>query len=320
MRDIIAWLQETGQRAGPLLDAALSAAEAEDARACTRASHGAALVFMRRFFEAVGRAEESDDLSQVVSRAASVDHYFERVRDAADLVQAAKRGQRAAACEEILDALREIRLLSGERAGTALGFKKHSPEHGPPLSEFVVHSTTVERASSIFAHGALYSFAECVRRGLLSGDPPGVKLLLDPRRCAEFVIFGNADPIHYAGEKVANAHRKGWIDEGLEEDYQPSVRLFFRTSDLRALPGYEDDGCHILMVRDAVGLDHLVWAVFPTAEAMEAAFASVTDERRRKCLAERCLVAPAECCVDPRSYVRETNAMVVARVTEGKER
>ncbi len=315
MHDIVAWLRETGRRSGPLLDAALSAAEAGDARACAQASHAASLVFMRRFFEAVGCAEESDNLSELVSRAASVDHYFERVRDAAGLLQAAKLGEGAAECEGILDALKEIRLLSGERAGTALGFKKHSPEHGPPLSDFVVHSTTVERAVSIFAHGALFSFAECVRRGLLGGEPPGVKHLLDPRRCTEFVIFGNADPIHYAGEKVANAHRKGWIDEGLEEDYEPSVRLFSRSADLQALPGHEDDGCHILMVRDTVSLDHMAWAVFPTAQATEAALCSVADERRRETLARRCLVAPAECCVDPRSYVRGTNEVVVGLIS-----
>jgi len=321
LTSIIEWMRETGRQAGPSVDAALSAAEAGDARACAQASHAASLIFMRRFLEAAQCVEESDDLSQLVSVAAPLDHYFERVKHASELLQATRLGTRAAESEGILDALKEIRLLAGHRAGEARGFPKHSPGYGPPISGFVVHSTTAERAVSIFAHGALYSFAECVRRGLLAGEPPGVKYLLDPRRCTECVIFGSSDPIHYAGEKVANAHRKGWLDEGLEDDYQPSVRLFFRESDLEALPGYEDDGCHILMVRDRVSLQHLTFAVFPDAATRDAALAAMPEEEGRKALESRCLVAAPEYCAEPRSYVRATNEMVLRSIEEhGTER
>jgi len=320
MHDAMGWLRETNRQAAELLDAALSAGPAGDTRACGQAAYGAALVFVRRFLEAAERIRGGGDLVELVARAAAADPYFGQVRGAAQLLASAASGDAPADCEQIVDAVKEIRLLSGERAGTALGFKKDSPEHGPPLSDYVVHSTTVERAASIFAQGALYSFAECVRRGLLSGEPPGVKHLLDPRRCTECVIFGSSDPVHYAGEKVANAHRKGWIDEGLEEDYQPSVRLFFPASELKSLPGYQDDGCHILMVRDMVSLEHLAFAVFPTAGAQEAALRTVADEGRRSTLGCRRLIAPAECCSDPRSYVRGTNALarhlIQAQATE----
>ena len=306
------WQRETGRLAGEPLERALAAAKSGDVKACVGAAKQTALVFLQAYLRASHAPWEggSCDLAQLLEAATRQDAYFERVRAAAALLEACEQTSAGADCDEIIDAMKEIRLLAGARGGVAMGFSVRSPDEDPRLETFVVHSTTVERAVSIFAHGTLYSYNGCVRRGILCGPAPGVAHLLDPRRCLDFVLFGIPDHMYYGGEKVANAHRKGWIDEGLEEDYQPSVRLFFRREELEALPGCEDDGIHELMVRDEVSLHHLARAVFPSLAAQQEVLAAVALPKQREKLLPLCLVAPPECCHDPRQYVRVTNVLV----------
>ena len=258
-----------------------------------------------------------DGVGELLEVAAGHDPHFARLREQAALLDAAGEGRVGAGCEELVEAAKEVRMLAGARAGRALGFRVKMSDAHPSLQEFVVHSTTAERARGIFEQGALYSFNRCAEKGLLSGEPLGVGHLLDPRRVMDFVIFGIAEHKYYGGEKVANAHRKGWIDEDLGEDYQPSVRLFFRREELEALPGYVDDGVHVLMVRGEVPLGRLACAVFPSAASREAALGAA-EARSRERLADQCLVAPAECCGEPMAYVKATNELVAARVGNGE--
>ncbi len=307
---LIDWQRRTGEAARPAIEGALAASDRGDLKASARCAREAARVFLRAFLDAAGVEGPSDDVTDLVGTAAGCDRWFDRVRPEAALLQRGWRRGDAGGCEPFLEAMKEIRLLAGARAGAAMGFSNRAPDGDPRLREFVVHATTAERAVGIFRCGSLYSYNACAARGFLSAPAPGVEHLLDPRRCLGFVMFGIPDHQYYAGEKVANAHRKGWIDEGLEEDYQPSVRLFFRCEDLRALPGHEEDGVHELMVRDEVGLELLAYAVFPTEEAREAALA-VMEPGRRERFKTRCLVAPAECRGEPRAYVARTNGLVL---------
>ncbi|UCC67728.1 MAG: hypothetical protein JSV79_11505, partial [Armatimonadota bacterium] len=252
-RELIEWQRETGRRVSEALETALAAGRAGDGAACAEAARGAAVIFLRRYMEVVGEAVEGGSVGELVEAAARYDAHFARVREEGELLDRVASGS----CEAILEAMKEIRLLAGACAGRALGFSNRAAEVDERLDKFVLHSTTEERARSIFECGALYSFKRCVAKGLLTGPALGVEELLDPRRCTEFVSFGIAEHRYYAGEKVANSQRKGWIDEELTEDYQPSVRLFFRREELEALPGYEDDGVHELMVRDEVSLELL---------------------------------------------------------------
>jgi len=308
--DFIEWMRETHRLADQLVRAALQAAERADVPACADAARRAAIILLRRYLEAFGGDASGCDAVSLLEAAAQRDHYFSRIRAQAALLDAG--WESGAAAEDIVDALKEIRFYAGHRAGRAMGFAVRPADRDPRLEPLVTHCTTVDRALSIFAHGALYSFNQCARRGLVSGPAIGVQFLLDPRRCTEFVIFGFPDHTYYAGEKVANSQRKGIVDEDLTEDYQPSVRLFFREAELRALPGHEDDGCHFLMVRDQVSLDLMVCAVLPNEQARHQALERVKEPQRRRCLAARCLVAPPECRGDPESYVRVTNEMVMA--------
>ncbi len=309
--DFTHWQRETGRLAREPLETALAAARKGDGEACAQAARNAARVFLRRYLEAIAPDCETKchSIASLLEEAAARDAFFARLR-----AEARSLDTGAGAPEDIVDALKEIRLLAGHRAGRALGFSVESDDLDSALKRLVVHSTTAERARSVFAWGALFSFNECVRRGLLSGSPPGVEHLLDPRRCADFVIFGTCEPRYYPGEKVANAHRKGWIDEGLEEDYQPSVRLFFPRQRLMTLTGYEDDGCHLLMIRDRVPLDHLACAAFASEQERSAALAGVPQAERRKALAGRTLAAPRGCCTRPEAYVKTTNDLVKAAI------
>jgi hypothetical protein len=117
---------------------------------------------------------------------------------------------------------------------------------------------------------------------------------------------------------VQNSQRKGYADEAMEEDYQPGARLFFRRDALESLPGHDDDGSHLVMIRDEVSLDLMVCAVFPSADAMDLALAQVTEPGRHTKLVARCMTAPPECCCNPRSYVTTTNAMVAERFDGSK--
>jgi HEPN domain-containing protein len=310
--DFIAWMHETHRMAEPMLKAALAAAERGDAETCAQASQETAILYLRRYLEVVGDGEAAagDGVARLLQAAARHDYYFDRLRAEAKLLEAG--AESGASAEDIADALKEIRFMAMGRAGKACGFSVASLASGacdPRLKALVTHATTVEGAASIFGEGALYSFNGCVRRGLLSGEPIGAKYLLDPRRCGDFVGFGIVNNYH-AGEKVANSQRKGWVDEALEEDYQPSVRLFFHWVEIEGLPGFDNDGMHEFMVRDQVSLDHLVCAVFPSAEARDEALARVREPERREWLAVRCLAAPPECCGAPQDYVRVTNEMV----------
>ena len=92
------------------------------------------------------------------------------------------------------------------------------------------------------------------------------------------------------------------------------MRLFFRREELEGLAGYEDDGVHVLLVRDEVRLGLLAYAVFPSEAALGAALGAVAEDGERERLRERCLVAPAECCGEPMAYVKGTNELVAERV------
>lgn len=307
--DFIDWMHETHRMAGQLLQAVLVTAEADDREACARAAREAALFYLRRYLEAAGDQTETADESVACLLEAAVrhDHYFGRLRAEAHLLDVGV--QSTASAEDIADALMEIRFLAVGRAANVCGHPTTFREPLPHLAWLAVHATTVERAAGIFAEHALYSFNECLRRGLLSGEPIGVRYLHDPRRCADFVGFGIVNNYH-AGEKVANSQRKGWLDEGLEEDYQPSVRLFFPRAEIESLPGFDSDGLHQFLVRDQVSLDLMVCAVFPTADAKDAALGQVATPERRARLTACCLVAPPECCGDPESYTTVTNELV----------
>jgi hypothetical protein len=307
----IEWLRETERLAGEHVEAAFQAATKGDAPACADASGRAAMVFLRRYLEAVGGDPSGCDVVSLLDAAAQRDHYFSRLRPEVRLLQVDADG--AASGEDILDAMMEIQFLAGFRAGRALGFTVEPDHRDPRLVPLVTHSTSIENAGSIFACGALYSFNWCVRHGLLSGTAKGVTYLRDPRRYQESVLFHIPDHRYLAGEMVSNSERKGYADEAMEEDYQPGVRLFFRKEELESLPARDDDGSHLVMVRDQVSLDLLVCAVFPSEQARDKALARVKDPERREWLAARCLVAPVECCGAPQDYVRVTNQMVAER-------
>jgi hypothetical protein len=301
--------QEELAKAREFTEQALAASRAGEIDACLRAARTSAAEHLRVFLRFAGSHDEAgaDDLVALVNAAAAQDHYFERLRPEAKLLMTSEAEAHRLHCETIIEALKEIRMLSSLRAKIGVSPDWPHSELDPFLRRFVVHSTLAERAVAISAAGAIYSFNQCLRRGLFSGEPVGSKLLLDPRRWLDFVHFGSPSPTFYAGEKVANAHRKGWIDESLDEDYQPSARLFFKRADLEALPGCEDDGCHLLMVRDQVSLDYLACAAFPSDDPREAALAAVKDGARRDKLRGRCLAVPPDCISDPRSYVTATN-------------
>jgi len=310
--DFIAWMHETSRLAGDEVEATLRAAQIGDISACAVHAKPAATIFLRRYLEAVGASRSGQDVVSLLEAAARCDRYFGRLRAEAALLDAGTGS--GADAEGIAEALKEVRFMAMGRAGAALGFSVDSLAPGrcdPRLKTLVTHATTADRAVSIFAHSALYSFRQCLRMGLLSGEPIGAKYLLDPRRLADFVGFGPVNNYH-AGEKVANSQRKGLVDEELTEDYQPSVRLFFRRTEIESLPGFDDDGLHHFMVRDQVGLDLLVCAVFPSQRARDEALAGMRQLERRERYAPRCLVAPPACCGSPQDYVRVTNEMVAA--------
>jgi len=308
----LAWLGETDRRAKAPLEAALAAAREGDSARCAAEARAAAAAYLEGYLAAVGEEGTGGGcVTDLLEAAIKHDRYFERVRGEAQLLEAG--GGAGADCEGIVEAMKDVRMLSWARAGHAMGFLVYLNKADPRLREFVVHSTTEERARSIFAHGALYSFSRCVEKGLLMGAPLGVEGLLDPRRLTDYVIFGIAERASYGGEMVANSQRKGRVDEALAEDYQPSVRLFFRREELEGLAGYEDDGVHVLLVRDEVGLDLLAYAVFPNEAALGASLGAVEEGERRERLRERCLVASAECCGKPMVYVKGTNELVAKR-------
>jgi hypothetical protein len=284
-----------------------------DACACAAAAYAAAVVFTQAFLQATGalRGPDSSDLMPLIQAATAEDEWFGRVRGEAALLASAALEQKPIECEDVIDAMKEIRLLSQARAGALLGFSNQPPERDPVLAQFVVHSTATQRAGSILEHGALYSFNQCVVRGLVPGPALWVRHLLDPKRCLDFVLFHLPDHRFHAGEKVANSHRKGRVDEELTEDYQPSVRLFFARRDLRQLPTWEEDGVHEAMVRDTVSLGLLCYAVFPGEQSLRAALTRVADDARARSLRQRSAVAPAESGGDPKGYVRATNQLVV---------
>ena len=307
------WLEETERQAKGPLEAARAAAREGDASRCAAEARAAAVAYLEGYLAAVQEEGTGGGcVTELLEAAIRHDRYFERVRGEAELLEAG--GAAGADCGAIVEALKDVRMLSWARAGHAMGFLVYLNKADPRLRAFVVHSTTEERARSIFTHGALYSFNRCVEKGLLTGAPLGVEGLLDPRRLTDYVIFGIAERRSYGGEMVANSQRKGRVDEALEEDYRPSVRLFFGREDLEGLAGYEDDGVHGLMVRDEVALDLLAYAVFPREAALESALEAVREEGRRERLRERCLVAPAECCDKPMAYVKGTNELVAKRV------
>ncbi len=258
-----------------------------------------------------GEEAGGDDVLCLVRRAGTRDRWFARVLPEAGLLARGWRPGDATGCGPFLEAMREIRLLAGARTEALLGFSSQPRETHPILAQFVVHSTTLERACSIFQHAAVYSFNQRVVRGLLRGPALGVRHLLDPKRWLDSVMFHLPDHRFHAGEKVANSQRRGRVDEGLSEDYQPGARLFFRRDRLCELPGQEEDGVHKLIVRSQVRLELLAYAVFPDAGVMQAALGAVAEEERRARLRARCLVVPAEPVRDPETYVRTTNRLVL---------
>lgn len=317
--DFIAWMHETNALAGPALEAALAAAASDDIPLCASAAREAALSYLRRYLEIVGDAEGAtgDSVAGLLEAAAGHDRYFRRLRSEAALLDAGPES--AGAADDVIEAVKEIRFMAMGRGGAALGFSVESLADGecdPSLKALVSHATTVERAAGIFSAHAVYSFNRCRVLGLLSGEPIGTRHLLDPRRCADFVGFSSVSNYH-AGEKVANSQRKGVVDEELTDDYQPSARLFFRRTEIEGLPGFDNDGMHQFLVRDQVGLDLLVCAVFPNERTRDVALARVQEPERRKWLATLCLVASAVCCAGPQNYVRVTNEMVARFMSEG---
>ncbi len=303
---------EDSGKARQSTEKALAAGHEEDAEACLSSARAAAAEFLHvflRFREADGPA--GHDVIALVDAAAEQDHYFERLRPEAGLLMTADENAGSLACEDIIDALREIRMLAHMRAAEHWS-KAGALSDLPPLLEgLVLHATTVERAISIFREGALLSHRGCVERGLLSGKPVGHLFLLDPRRWQDYVHFGSCDATFFAGEKVANSHRKGFVDEALEEDYQPSVRFLFARAELEAHPKHADDGCHVLMIRDEVSLQDATCVVFPTDEAKQAALAVVDDDALRAKLCSRSLVTPPECTTSPGDYAEGSNRVVV---------
>jgi len=308
--DFVDWMHETHRIADQPLRAALAAAEQGDAEACASAARETALFYLRRYLEVVGDEEAAagDSVACLLEAAARHDPYFERLRAEGELLDAGSGS--GASTDDFVDALKEIRFLAMARAGKARGFSIEPDESDPRLDKLLTHSTPVDRACSIFAQGAIVSFNRCAQLGMLSGLPVGAKAWHNPRRLLDFVMFHIPDNRYCAGEKVANSQRKGWVDEALEDDYQPSVRLFFRRAEIETLPGFDDDGLHQFMVRDEVSLDLIVCAVFPSQQAREEALARVREPERRERLAARCLIAPPDSCADPQSYVRATNEMV----------
>jgi hypothetical protein len=315
LEEWLRWHRETERRAKEPFEETLAAGKKGDAARCAEAARRASLIYLERYLDAVEVEEgrELDRVSALLAVAEEHDPHFARLRGEAALLDAAGEGRVEAGCEELVEATKEVRMLAGARAGRALGFRVQASDAHPRLQGFVVHSTTEARAKGIFEQRALYSFNRCAEKGLLSGEPVGVRHLLDPRRMMDFVIFGVAEHKYYAGEKVANSQRKGWVDEALAEDYRPSVRLFFRREELEGLAGYEDDGVHVLLVRDEVTLDLLAYAVFPSEAALDASLEAVEEDGQREWLRERCLVAPAECCGKPMAYVKGTNELVARR-------
>jgi hypothetical protein len=319
--DFIDWMHETHRMADAPLKAALAAAERGDAASCGEAAWRAAVVYLRRYLGVVGDEEAGagDGVARLLEAAARHDHYFERVRAEAALLDGPR--ERGTGVEDLVNAMKEIRYLAMARAGKVCGFSVLPEEPHPVLMTLLTHSTPVARACSIFAAGALLSFNKCKRRGVLSGEPLGSgSYILDPRRLADFVLLGHPENKHSAGEKVSHSQRKGIVDEAMEDDYQPGVRLFFHRREIEGLPGLDSDGMHEFMVRDQVSLDHLVCAVFPSEQARDEALARVKEPARREWLAARCLAAPPECCRDPQSYVRATNEMVAERVSASPSR
>ncbi len=311
------WRARTDAATRSLIEEALQASEAADGARCAAAAHGVAAAYLAAFLEVAGGPipAPAGGLTAMAQAASDADTWFARLRHHTALLDQTRSAVHRHHCEQIIDAMKEIRLLSQARAGALLGFSNEPPERDPVLAQFVVHSTTSERAGSILEQGTLYSFNQCVVRGLLSGPPVGVKYLLDPRRCLDFVLFHLPDHRFHAGEKVANSHRKGRLDEDLTEDYQPSVRLFFVRDRLRQLPGYEEDGVHETMVRDTVSLELLSYAVFPDHTSRRAALRRVQRMPTAPSLERRSVVAPADCQGDPQAYVRETNHLIIELVS-----
>lgn len=307
------WRARTEAATRPLIDEALQAAEAADCGRCAAAAHAVAAAYLVAFLRAAACPvpAPAGGLTPLTEAALAADSWFARLREHTALLDGARTAPRRHDCEHILDAMKEIRLLSQARAGALLGFSNQPPKRDPVLAHFVVHSTTRERAGSILEQGALYGFNQCLLRGLLSGPALWVRQLLDPRRCLDFVLFHLPDHRFHAGEKVANSHRKGRVDEDLTEDYQPSVRLFFLRDRLRQLPGYEEDGVHEMMVRDTVSLELLSYAVFPDDNSRRAALKRVQPASAVPSLAERSLVAAADRRGGPEAYVSAANQLVI---------
>jgi hypothetical protein len=295
-------------------EAAREAARAGDAVTSLRIARATAAARLRTYLEAAGVSYQvaGDDVVSLLEAAAAREAYFGRLRPEARVLVAPER--EATDCDAIIEALKEIRMLADCRTGLITGPAPTLVELAPGLEDFVVHSTTSDRARGVFGQGALYSHNRCRQRGLLDGSSIGVELLGDPLRWLDLVTFSIPNGI--SGEIVANSQRKGTIDCELTDDYQPSVRLFFRRRTLEALPGHDDDGIHSLMVKDEVSLDHLAYAVFPDPAARDAALAAVADAGRREALRPRCLVAPADAGAIPAAYVSATNTLVAERVCE----
>jgi hypothetical protein len=147
----------------------VAAGRAGDTATCVAAARQAATILTCAFLEVAGEEAGDDDVLCLVRRAGARDRWFARVLPEAGLLARGWRPEDVTGCEPFLEAMREIRLLAGARTGALLGFSNQPRETHPILAQFVVHSTTLERACSIFQHAAVYSFNQCVVRGLLCG-------------------------------------------------------------------------------------------------------------------------------------------------------
>jgi hypothetical protein len=117
-------------------------------------------------------------------------------------------------------------------------------EQGCCRSDLACHVTSVANASAIIESGRILS--ACKARGL-----PGEALVDDPGNAAgdppdyfEYVMLGagNCTAVDKLVLERALGHVPSW--EEFEKEFQPGVRFFFRTEDLRTHPRYCFDGIH----------------------------------------------------------------------------
>lgn len=138
------------------------------------------------------------------------------------------------------------------------------------MTDLLCHGTDVETAAHIIRSGQILSARRAREESteVLVSEPRNAAG--DPADYFDYVMFaaGNCPgPDKLVYERI-HGYVPSWDD--FAADFQPAVKLFFRTVDLVNHPGFCADGYHPAKIRDELALEPLLRAVIIPSELPEA--------------------------------------------------